>query len=125
MAKIFLDANVFIDLIEKRQEITLEQLDGNDLFISPLSVHILIYISKRKIPYNRLTSIIDSFFLMTFDENIAKHSLIGPTTDFEDNVQLHSSVEAECDIFFTHDQQLLNLGFFGKVKILNNLSNKF
>ena len=79
MAKVFLDTNAFIDLVEERRQITLNQLDGHDLFISPLSIHILMYITKRKIPYSRLNNIIDAFFLIAFDITISDHSLIDRT----------------------------------------------
>lgn len=119
MAKVFLDTNIFIDLVEERQQITLDQLNDHDLFISPLSVHILMYIAKRKIPYRRLNNIIGSFLLVPFNENITNHSLIDPTEDFEDNIQLHSSAEAECDTFLTSDNKLLNMKFFGKTQIIS------
>lgn len=118
MAKVFLDTNIFIDLVEKRRQITLENFSGNHLFISPLSVHILMYIAKHEIPYNQLTDIIGSFLLVIFDETITNQSIAGPTKDFEDNVQLHSAASAECDIFLTSDEKLLELAYFGKVAIL-------
>ncbi len=63
------------------------------------------------------------------DENILfdtlqrkpERALQGPTTDVEDNIQLHSSVEAGCDLFLTHDEALLNLTFFGKMRIASRL----
>ncbi len=121
MARVFLDTNVFIDLVEKRTQITLDQLDSHALFISPLSVHILMYVTKRKIPYRRLNNIIGSFFLVTFDKNISNQSLINPTEDFEDNVQLNSATIADCDIFLTSDEKLLKMKFFGKVQILSEV----
>lgn len=122
MARVFLDTNIFIDLVEKRQQITVDQLNGNNLFISPLSAHILMYVTKRKIPYQRLNNIINSFMLVPFDENITYPSLIGPTTDLEDNIQLHSAAEAECDFFLTQDAGVLELKFFGKVQIVSTLT---
>lgn len=121
MARVFLDTNIFIDLVEKRKQITIDQLNGNDLFISPLSVHILMYVTKRKIPYHRLNNIINSFIQVPFDENITNPSLVNPTTDFEDNIQLHSAAEADCDIFLTSDEKLLKMKFFGKMKLKNSL----
>lgn len=118
MAKVFLDTNAFIDLVEQRDNKTIEELNGHDIFISPLSVHILMYVTKRKVPYPRLSNTISHFLLVPFDEGIASHSLTGPTSDFEDNVQLHSAAQSECDLFLTSDLKLLNLKFFGKVQIL-------
>lgn len=121
MARIFLDTNTFIDLVENRKQITLDQLNGNNLLISPLSVHILLYVTKRKIPYDRLNNIISSFMMVAFNENITYASLEGPTIDLEDNIQLHSAAEADCDIFLTGDEKLLKMKFFGKTQIVNIL----
>lgn len=121
MAKVFLDANIIIDLVEKRGLITIKELDGQKLFVSPLSFHILICVTKQKIPYNKLSNMVNRFHLVSFDENIAYSSLIGPTKDFEDNVQLHSAAQEECDIFLTHDVKLLNMRFFGKVQLVPKL----
>lgn len=122
MAKIFLDANILIDLVEERGQITPDELNNHDIFISPLSVHILMYITKHKVPYKNLINTIDSFILISFDENIANLALIGPTSDFEDNVQLHSCAEAECDYFLTADKKILDMKFFGKTQITSQVN---
>lgn len=122
MARIFLDANTFIDLIENRGQITSGELEGHQLFISPLSIHILIYVTKQKIPYPILTNLISLFTVVICDTSICDKSLIGPTTDFEDNLQLHSSSEAECELFITNDKKLLSLKFFGRTRILRGLT---
>ena len=118
MARVFLDANILIDLVEKRGRVTSRDLDVHQVFISPLSVHILMYTTKKKIPYPRLKGIISQFGQVIFDDILVNKSLDGPTSDFEDNIQLHSAAEAECDIFLTNDERLLNLKFFGKAAIL-------
>lgn len=117
MAKIFLDTNIYIDLIKKRTDLDLKDLQGNDIFISPLSIHILTYIFKYKIPDNELEVNREILNLVSFNNIIAENALIGPTNDFEDNVQLHSAASAECDIFLTEDKKLLSMKFFGKVRI--------
>lgn len=120
MAKIFLDTNIYIDIIKKRQDRDLEDFQGQKLFISPLSVHILAYTYKYKIPDHELDVNKELFSLVSFDGTIAKKALVGPTNDFEDNVQLHSAAEADCDIFLTEDKKLLDMKFFGKVRINSN-----
>lgn len=118
MAKIFLDANAFIDVIERGGKIRQEDLEGHRLVASPLSVHILTYLTKQTLPYQNLTKALTLFSLVPFETQICQRSLIGPTPDFEDNVQLHSAVQAECDIFLTNDKQLLKLKFFGKMQLV-------
>ena len=122
MAKIFLDANYFIDLVEERkQAVSLNNFVDHQLFISSLSVHILTYLYKYKIPDKGLNIALKRFNIIDFDKQIVGASVLGPTIDFEDNVQLHSAAEAECDFFLTEDKKLLNLKFFGKTKVVNTL----
>ena len=120
MAKIFLDTNFYIDIIKKRNDRDLESFQGHELFISPLSIHILAYVYKYKIPSIELDVNKELFNLVSFDNTINENALIGPTNDFEDNVQLHSAAVAECDLFLTEDKELLDMKFFGKVKIINS-----
>lgn len=62
--------------------------------------------------------------VIPFSEDVLKKSLNGPTSDFEDNVQLHSAAEAECDYFLTNDEKLLKMKFFGKTEIRNSVDKK-
>lgn len=123
MVRVFLDANIFIDIVEQRRDISLEQFKENKLFISPLSIHILSYIYKYRIPDKKLLELPTYYTIVPADIEIVKKTLIGPTADFEDNVQLHSSAEAECDYFLTSDSKLLDMKFFGKTQILPQLEN--
>lgn len=122
MAKVFLDTNKLVDIVENRGEISVDVFDKHNLFISPLSVHILIYITKHKVPYGRLEEIIQELSIVDFGQGICDKSLEGPTDDFEDNVQLHSAASSECDLFLTNDKKLLDLRFFGKTKIQQEFS---
>lgn len=117
MAKIFLDTNIYIDIIKTRSDLELRDFQSHDLYISPLSIHILIYVFKYKIPDKELDVNKELFNIVSFDTKIVERALIGPTRDFEDNLQLHSAAQAECDIFLTKDKELLDIKFFGKVKI--------
>ena len=121
MARVYLDANKLIDLVEDRGETFGDSLDKHKLFISPLSVHILLYITKHKVPYQKLEDIIQDFTIVHFNQNICNKSLLGPTADFEDNVQLHSAASAACDLFLTSDKKLQNLKYFGKTKIVKEM----
>lgn len=123
MAKIFLDANIYIDVIKKRTDAQLEDFQNQDIFISPLSVHILTYTYKYKVPNSELDVNPELFNIVSLDNDIVKNALLGPTDDFEDNVQLHSAAKAQCDLFLTKDKKLLNLKFFGKTKIIQDLKN--
>jgi predicted nucleic acid-binding protein len=118
MAKLFLDTNIFIDILKKRTDREFVNFQGHELSISPLSIHILAYIYKHKIPSHELDIVQKLFNIIPFTETITANALIGPTSDFEDNVQLHSAAEEACDVFLTKDKQLLSMKFFGKVRII-------
>lgn len=117
MAKVFLDTNILIDLVEERTNITTDTFGDHDIIISPLSVHILMYVLKKKVPFSKLITIINPFSIIEFNKKICNQAMLGPTNDFEDNVQLHSAAEEECSFFLTNDKKLLDMKFFGKVRI--------
>ena len=123
MGRVFLDTNIFIDAIHRAPEKQiLETLEGNIIYVSPLSFHIYCYTFKIKIPNKKVELQKEKFHLVVFSENILDKALGGPTTDLEDNIQLHSAAEADCDFFLTNDAKLLNMKFFGKVQILAGLN---
>src|SRR5258708_1946909 len=117
MAKVFLDANVFIDIIEKRSTVSIEKFQNHTLFISPLAIHIFAYVYRYQIPSNKLVGLERYYNIVPADLTVTLNSLLGPTQDFEDNVQLHSCAESECDYFLTGDEGLLRMKFFGKTQI--------
>ena len=118
MAKVFLDTNYFIDAIHRKPEREiLDHLEGTIIHTSSLSFHIYCYTFKIKMPNKKVLLQKAKFELVDFSEDIVERALGGPTGDFEDNVQLHSAAEAECDIFLTADKKLLDMKFFGKLYI--------
>lgn len=122
MAKVFLDTNIFIDAIHRAPEKQiLETLEGYVICVSTLSFHIYCYAFKIKIPNKQVTLQKEKFTIVDLSRNILDKALIGPTRDLEDNIQLHSASQADCDIFLTIDAKLINSKFFGKVQILPNL----
>lgn len=120
MVRVFLDTNLYIDVIKRAKE-QWEHLRGNLLFISPLSTHILFYTTKLKVPDQDVDKLQDQFGIVPLTESVLNKALTGPTKDLEDNIQLHSAAEADCDLFLTSDRKLLDLTFFGKVQILSQI----
>ena len=98
-------------------------MDFHRLFISPLSVHIWAYVGKEKIPSKKLNEFLETFYFINFDKDILEKSLKGPTNDFEDNVQLHSALLVNCQIFLTLDKQLLKMAYFGQTEIKQNIQD--
>ena len=120
MAKVFLDTNVYIDAVHRKTEIN-RQFTGHKVFYSTLSTHILFYASKLKVPHQATRAVEEEFEIIDFTSSILENALAGPTPDLEDNIQLHSAAEAECDYFLTSDKKLLSMKFFGKVQIVDRL----
>ena len=121
MARVFLDTNFYIDITKRAKEKWM-LLSGNLLFISPLSTHILFYARKLKVPDQEVNDLQEQFGIVPFTEHILDKALVGPTEDLEDNIQLHSAAEADCDLFLTSDRKLLSQKFFGKVRIEESLA---
>lgn len=120
--RLFLDTNIFIELFESRGQGDFEYLKDKQLLVSPLSVHILTYVYKYKIPSVKLEGLEDQFQIVSFDADVVQKALRGPTNDFEDNIQLHSGVAGECNLFVTNDKKLLKMGYFGRMNIVDKLS---
>ncbi len=117
MAKVFLDANFFIGLVNRAPEMDHGILDQHQGFVSILSCHILFYVNKVKVPDIATNSFVADFNLVELTQNILDKALTGPTDDLEDNIQLHSAIDGDCDVFLTADEGLLKLKFFGKMEI--------
>lgn len=120
MAKVFLDTNYFIDIIE-RDKTKRSLLEKNEVCVSPLSYHIYSYVAKKKIPDQLLINSLKDLVFIDLSIEILSRSLSSPTSDLEDNIQLHSASTAECDYFLTSDKKLLKMKYFGQVEIVNSL----
>lgn len=118
MALIFLDSNFVIETIGLRKsEKESENLKGHEVFISPLTIHIICYVFKIKIPSEIISDFNNQVHIVDLTQKLITPALTGPSDDFEDNIQLHSAAEAECDYFLTNDEKLLKMKFFGKTRI--------
>lgn len=126
MARVFLDTNYFIDAVVRQPEKQiLKTLIGRTNLISFISVAVYCYLFKIKVPNEQLSIQLEEFQLVELTQAISEKALLGPTNDLEDNIQLHSAAEAECDIFLTSDKKLLQIKFFGKTQILSEIPNSF
>ncbi|OGM77183.1 hypothetical protein A2188_01430 [Candidatus Woesebacteria bacterium RIFOXYA1_FULL_43_9] len=122
MAKVFLDSNYIIETVGLRQSAHRSQKLGyHILYLSPLSIHILCYVFKVKIPSSTLEKLLTQIHPVPLTGRVLEAALKGPTDDLEDNLQLCSATEADCEYFLTNDQALLKMGVFGKTKIVNGL----
>lgn len=123
MANIFIDTNYFVELHSSKKELPIDisVLENNDLFVSTLTYHIVAYLQKIKIPNKDFYDTTKAFTIVDFSDNILDLSLQGPTLDLEDNIQLHSAANSDCNYFLTFDKKLLKMKFFGKTKIVSTI----
>jgi len=121
MADIFVDANVLMALTENKPNLYRQQLGAHNVFISPLSVHILAYVQKLSMPHPSIESLLEHFSLVDLTHVIVTKASAGPMRDMEDNIQLHSAATANCDYFLTGDKELLKMAFFGKTRVVSSL----
>lgn len=121
MENIFLDANYFFDFVHRKTgELTHLAVDHR-IFASVLSCHIFFYAFKVAVPSLVFNKQLERLNLVPFNGDLLKKALSGPTSDLEDNIQLHSAAEGECHYFLTRDKSLLKLVFFGKTRIAEAL----
>ena|SRR3990167_11023489 len=120
MAKLFLDTNWFFDITVRDKE-KAKILIGHQIYISPISYHILYYTEKIKVPNKNLNGTLTDLEIVSLNREILASSLKGPTKDLEDNIQLHSAAKDNCDHFLTNDKNLLKMKYFGKTEIVSNL----
>jgi predicted nucleic acid-binding protein len=121
MENIFVDVNVFIDIFGAREYGFAEMVDKKTLTVSALSFHVLMYILRLKVPNDEMEMYRENLLIVDLSKEIVKRAMVGPTDDFEDNVQLHSAVAGDCDFFLTLDKKLLKMKYFGKMIISNQI----
>lgn len=123
MIRVYLDVNILIDIFGKREPKRERVFEDNKVIVSVLSVHILAYILKWKIPNKRMEKFVRSVKLIDFDARLVNDAAFGPTDDFEDNIQLHSAVAGDCDVFLTADKRLLKMKYFGRMRVSDRIES--
>lgn len=134
MKKIFLDANIIIDLIEKRQlnesgaDKLMEKFPHAPIYISALSVHIIFHILHIKagskthkkvlefLTFVKITPLTDSIISLA---NKTQYS------DYEDTLQYLMALHGDCDYILTRDKkdfENIKKIIPSKIKIITNLS---
>lgn len=129
MKKIFLDANILIDLISARRNVEgIEDTDFKQLYTSTLSVHILFYVNRIK--YNsaeekRAKEILKHISLTPLTETIIRHAYKVKYSDYEDTLQYLMAMHAGCNYILTRNKQdfeKVKKIIPSKIKIITNIS---
>jgi len=110
-SELVVDANVVLEVLAKRENLSfcLEVWDRFDnLFLAPTSLHIIYYFGK-KYGFERLDIdlLLEGFKILDFTENdyqVAKKICV--KNDFEDALQIATSMGNKKKLFFTLDKEL-------------------
>lgn len=112
MKKLYLDTNIFIDILIDRDldnlslKMLTPYLEHSQVYMSVLSVHITYY-SLRVKPdspeHKMIKKLLSLINLIPLDLSIMQESLDGFKTDFEDTLQYFSALSEECDYIVTKD----------------------
>ena len=134
MNKIFLDANILIDILKLRNKEGIEYkeaiklLNSSNIYMSVLSIHIAYYVLKIK-PKSKLSNGINDFCnainILPLSKDITSQAMVIGYKDFEDTLQYITAIDSGCDFFFTRDMKdFSNLKkiLSNKIKIISSLS---
>ena len=117
MKKLYLDTNIFIDILTERDEsITsfkeiLPYLKHSQIYLSTLSIHITYYTLKIKQNSGldkKVQNYIRTINLVDLSEEITLLAISNFTTDFEDTLQYCSAFSRNCDYILTRDPKDFN-----------------
>lgn len=134
MNKIFLDANILIDILKLRNKEGIEYkeaiklLNSSNIYMSVLSIHIAYYVLKIK-PKSKLSNGINDFCnainTLPLSEDITSQAMVIGYKDFEDTLQYITAIDSGCDFFLTRDMKdftELKKILSNKIKIISSLS---
>lgn len=113
--KVFIDTNVFLDLLWKRKGCLDDSLcifdlavDGKfELLISDLSIANIKYITRKDYSVEKFYEVMSVFrpvfTIVPIGENAVDKALAMKANDFEDALQYFSAVQAEADYLLTRN----------------------
>ena len=116
MEKIFVDTNIVLDLLEKRegffeeaQELfTLADQKKVELFVSALTianVHYLLFKNLRMEARKAISKFKVLLEVLPIDDKILELSLVSDFSDFEDAIQYYSAIENGMDVIITRNKK--------------------
>ena len=116
MEKIFVDANIVMDLLEKREEFyqeaqelfTLSDKKNVRLYVSALTlanVHFLLYKHLRMEARKVLAKFKVLVEVLAVDDKILDLALTSDLKDFEDAIQYYTAIGNEMDIIITRNKK--------------------
>ena len=135
MKKVFLDTNVFIDILSKRSTSILTKdelsylIDNYQIYISALTVHITYYVGKIKPgsdKHESMKKLLKLTNIIPLSEDIISLSINNFHSDFEDTLQYYSALDSNCDYILTRDKKdftKIKKRIPSKIQIISSLRN--
>lgn len=116
MEKVFVDANIVLDLLEKREEFyeeaqelfTLADKKNVKLYVSALTlanVHYLLFKHLKMEARKVLAKFKVLVEVLAIDDKIMDLALTSELRDFEDAIQYYTAIENEMDIILTRNKR--------------------
>lgn len=136
MKKIFLDTNIFIDILSKRNTgiLTKDELshliDNYKIYISALTVHITYYVGKIKPEagkHESMKKLLKLINIIPLSEDIISLSINNFHADFEDTLQYYSALDNNCNYILTRDKKdfaKIKKNIPSKIQIISSLRIK-
>ncbi len=129
MMKVFIDTNIFLDILCKREQFVDDALsifdmavdDKIELLISDLSIANIKYITRKEIPAERFYDLIQTFrpilTIVPLGAGVVDSAVSLRANDFEDALQYFSAVQAGADCLVTRN--IKDYGF-AKMEVVNS-----
>ncbi len=117
MNRLFIDTNIVVDLLEKREPFyksaqhIFSLSDNNELKlqVSALTIANICYLLKKTYPVSEVRKIVITFKtlvnIVSIDDKIIELALTSDFSDFEDSLQYYSALESKCDIIITRNEK--------------------
>ena len=115
--KIFLDTNIILDVLVKREPYyidsariwTLIKEKSIQGYISAITINNFYYIIKKlknsKIAENFIDEILDDFEIVPLTKDILRQSRTIPGKDYEDSIQYFSAINTGCQFLITRNKK--------------------
>ncbi|MBQ6377264.1 MAG: PIN domain-containing protein [Prevotella sp.] len=129
MMKVFIDTNIFLDILCKREQFVDDALsifdmavdDKIELLISDLSIANIKYITRKEITAERFYDLIQTFrpilTIVPLGAGVVDSAVSLRANDFEDALQYFSAVQAGADCLVTRN--IKDYGF-AKMEVVNS-----
>lgn len=134
MKKIFLDANIIIDIIEGRQleesgaDKLIRRFPNAKIFVSALSVHItfhILHIKAGSKTHKKILEFLTFVEITPLTDSIISLAYKSKYSDYENTLQYLMALHANCDYILTRDRkdfENVKKIIPSKIKIVTNIS---